>query len=81
MRVNLQIPVRAEQKAESTEVMKTVEEDRKMLLQATIVRYVLWLTQYHESAQDAQAQPAPPRGHHAGPGALSAQGVRHQKGT
>ncbi|WFD01601.1 ubiquitin ligase (cullin) of SCF [Malassezia obtusa] len=38
VRVNLQIPVRAEQKAESTEVMKTVEEDRKMLLQATIVR-------------------------------------------
>lgn len=60
MRVNLQIPVRAEQKAESTEVMKTVEEDRKMLLQATIVRYVCILTQYHESAQDTQAQPAPP---------------------
>ncbi|PKI84553.1 ubiquitin ligase (cullin) of SCF [Malassezia vespertilionis] len=38
VRVNLQTPVRAEQKAESTEVAKTVEEDRKVLLQATIVR-------------------------------------------
>ncbi|WFD43253.1 ubiquitin ligase (cullin) of SCF [Malassezia psittaci] len=38
VRVNLQMPVRAEQKAESNEVMKNVEEDRKMLLQATIVR-------------------------------------------
>jgi len=38
VRVNLQIPVRSEQKAESKEVMKTVDEDRKMLLQATIVR-------------------------------------------
>ncbi|WFD34059.1 ubiquitin ligase (cullin) of SCF [Malassezia cuniculi] len=38
MRVNLQIPVRAEQRAESSEVAKTVDEDRKMLLQATIVR-------------------------------------------
>ncbi|WFD30917.1 ubiquitin ligase (cullin) of SCF [Malassezia sp. CBS 17886] len=38
VRVNLQIPVRAEQKAESSEVAKTVDEDRKVLLQATIVR-------------------------------------------
>ena len=38
MRVNLQIPVRAEQRAESSEVAKTVDEDRKMLIQATIVR-------------------------------------------
>ncbi|PWN50392.1 putative SCF complex member Cullin 1 [Violaceomyces palustris] len=38
MRVNLNLPVKAEQKAESTDVMKTVDEDRKLLLQATIVR-------------------------------------------
>lgn len=57
VRVNLQVPVRSEQKAEVTEVQKTVDDDRKMLLQATIVRYVAGcpLTiQHHEGAQDAQ---------------------------
>lgn len=38
MRVNLQIPVRAEQKTETSEVMRNVDEDRKVLLQASIVR-------------------------------------------
>ncbi|KAL4402573.1 ubiquitin ligase (cullin) of SCF [Malassezia pachydermatis] len=38
VRMNLNIPVRAEQKSESAEVAKTVHEDRKVLLQATIVR-------------------------------------------
>lgn len=32
------MPMRSEQKAESNDVMKTVDEDRRMLLQATIVR-------------------------------------------
>ncbi|PWN40521.1 putative SCF complex member Cullin 1 [Ceraceosorus guamensis] len=38
VRVNLNMPMKAEQKAESSDVMKTVDEDRRMLLQATIVR-------------------------------------------
>ena len=38
LRVNLNLPVRAEQKAESNDVLKTVDEDRRLLLQATIVR-------------------------------------------
>ena len=38
VRINLHIPVRAEQKVESAEVARTVHEDRKVLLQATIVR-------------------------------------------
>lgn len=38
MRVMLNLPTKSEQKTESSEVMKTVDEDRKMLLQATIVR-------------------------------------------
>lgn len=38
LRMNLAIPARSEQKQETSDVMKTVDEDRKLLLQATIVR-------------------------------------------
>lgn len=34
------MPIKAEVKAESTDVLKTVDEDRKYVIQATIVRYV-----------------------------------------
>ena len=36
--MNLHVPVRSEQKVESAEVAQTVHEDRKMLIQAVIVR-------------------------------------------
>lgn len=39
IRVNLNLPIKAEVKAESTDVLKTVDEDRKYVIQATIVRY------------------------------------------
>ncbi|KAG0704302.1 Cullin-domain-containing protein [Suillus ampliporus] len=38
IRVNLNQPIKAEVKAESSEVLKTVDEDRKYVIQATIVR-------------------------------------------
>ncbi|KAF9046411.1 Cullin [Panaeolus papilionaceus] len=38
IRVNLNLPIKAETKAESTEVLKAVDEDRKYVIQATIVR-------------------------------------------
>jgi cullin 1 len=40
IRVNLNLPIKAETKAESTDVLKTVDEDRKYVIQATIVRCV-----------------------------------------
>jgi cullin 1 len=39
IRVMLNAPIKAEQKAESADVMKTVDEDRRLLIQAVIVRY------------------------------------------
>lgn len=38
IRVMLNAPVKAESKAESADLMKHVDEDRKMLIQAVIVR-------------------------------------------
>ncbi|RPD62795.1 Cullin-domain-containing protein [Lentinus tigrinus ALCF2SS1-6] len=38
IRINLNMPIKAEQKAESTDVLKNVDEDRKYVIQATIVR-------------------------------------------
>ena len=40
IRVNLNLPIKAEVKAESSDVLKAVDEDRKYVIQATIVRYV-----------------------------------------
>jgi cullin 1 len=37
----LNLPIKAEVKAESAEVLKAVDEDRKYVIQATIVRYVV----------------------------------------
>lgn len=39
----LNAPVRAESKAESADVLKHVDEDRKLLIQAIIVRFVSYL--------------------------------------
>jgi len=39
IRVNLNLPIKAEVKAESADVLKAVDEDRKYVIQATIVRY------------------------------------------
>ncbi len=38
IRVNINQMIRSEQKAEASEVMKTVDEDRKFVYQAMIVR-------------------------------------------
>ena len=41
--MNLNQPIKAEVKAESSDVLKTVDEDRKYVIQATIVRSVVFL--------------------------------------
>jgi cullin 1 len=41
IRVNLNQPINVEVKAESSDALKTVDGDRKYVIQATIVRYVL----------------------------------------
>jgi len=38
IRVNLNLPIKADVKAESSDVLKAVDEDRKYVIQATIVR-------------------------------------------
>ncbi|KAK0527203.1 ubiquitin ligase (cullin) of SCF [Tilletia horrida] len=38
LRVNLNLPIKSEQKTESKDVMKTVDDDRRLLLDACIVR-------------------------------------------
>jgi cullin 1 len=43
IRVNLNQPTKAEVKAESSDVLKTVDEDRKYIILATIVRYAVIL--------------------------------------
>ena len=40
MKVNLNQVIKATEKADTNEVLKTVDEDRKFAIQATIVRYV-----------------------------------------
>ncbi|KZT27401.1 Cullin-domain-containing protein [Neolentinus lepideus HHB14362 ss-1] len=41
IKINLNLPIKAEVKAESSDVMKTVDEDRKYVIQATIVRRIM----------------------------------------
>ena len=95
IRVNLNMPIKAQETKEQTEVLKTVDEDRKYVIQATIVRCVLsrfiivhlmspmlmhGVLQYHEGAQDDEEPGAHPGGHLADLAALHAQDPGYQEG-
>ncbi|OAV94884.1 hypothetical protein PTTG_07388 [Puccinia triticina 1-1 BBBD Race 1] len=93
IRVSLNAPIKAEQKAESADVMKTVDKDQKMLIQALIVRkstannahdrlMVLFVcnTQDNEISQDFEAPSPDPRIDWPARAALQAVGGRHQEG-
>lgn len=76
IRVNLNLPIKSETKAETTEVLKIVDEDRKYVIQATIVRCVLFrvlvsMTQSYcihlqdnESSEDDEKPSTHSRSHH-----------------
>jgi hypothetical protein len=52
IRVNLNLPIKAEVKAESADVLKAVDEDRKYVIQATIVRFVPPFLFFHHRPAD-----------------------------
>ena len=52
--MNLNQPIKAEIKAESSDVLKTVDEDRKYVIQATIVRYALPYSSFSKQFSDVR---------------------------
>jgi cullin 1 len=86
------LPIKAEVKAESSDVLKTVDEDRKYVIQATIVRYVAMASrnktrnddvcglQDHEGSQDVEEPGADPGGCCTNLATVLAQDSRHQEG-
>lgn len=93
LRVNLNVGMKSETKQEEQETNKTIEEDRKLLLQVGVHRFVPLLfkasranqclivchCQDHEGTQEDEAPAAPERDNQPDPATLRAQGQRHQE--
>lgn len=93
IKVNLNIQIKSEQKVETEDTHKTIEEDRKLLLQvsyivflsANLMSYIILIffsvchRPYHEVPQEDEARAAGERSHSASQVPLPAQGPGYQE--
>lgn len=91
IKVNLNIQIKSEAKVEAADTHKTIEEDRKLLLQVSF--FIVQLFQksihpnlvivchcpHHEIPQEDEARPACARGHPASQVSLPSQDPRYQE--